>query len=82
MKQPPTDYQGLVSGIDVIQHADRTQCFAFINRPNQEGEYIQVSTINHHLQTALETASLKNVEITDDDLLGTNELTRVRILDR
>ena len=45
-------------------------------------DYIQVTTTYHNLQTALELASLKEVEVEVTYDEGTGELSRVRLLDR
>ena len=76
------NYKGTVNGIDVHLNAGiPSKCFAFIKSNN--GQYVQVVTFSRSLQTVLELACSKNleVEVTYDDAIE-KILTRVRILDR
>ncbi len=76
-------YIGKVNGIDVQATPGLpTRCQAFINVDILN--YIQVTTTYHSLQTALELACIKEVEVEVyyDDSTPENTLTRVRVLDR
>ena len=76
-------YQGKVNGIDAqATKGLEPRCQVFINENIQN--YIQVTTNIPSLQTALESACLKDVpvEVSYDDSSGINILTRVRLLDR
>lgn len=76
-------YEGTVNGIDVIATPGQSiRCAAFIN--NKPGQYIQVETSEGRLQTALETANVKNerVEVSYNENGPQKVLTRVRLLDR
>lgn len=79
-------YEGYVDGIDVIANQGQpVLCLAFINKENQPGsEYIQVTTTEGRLQSALETASIKRVrvEVSYSEDNGQKKLNRVRLLDR
>lgn len=77
-------YQGTVNGIDVIATpGQEVRCLAFINK-QPDSDYIQVTTSEHRLQTALESASGRSVEVKVSFSEKGNEkrLTRVRVLDR
>ena len=78
------DYTGYVDGIDVIATQAPIRCLAFVNKKPGSADYIQVETGEHRLQTALELASSKNVEVevTYDNIGGANVVRRVRLLDR
>lgn len=76
-------YEGTVDGLDVIATPDQTiRCLAFIN--DEHGEYVQVETSEGRLQTALETATVKNirVEVSYTENGPQEILNRVRLLDR
>ena len=77
------DYRGHVNNIDVFAPDDEPiRCYAIIGQ--DKDDYVQVTAIYHQLQTALELASAKNVEVEvsyierDDQKI----LQRVRLLDR
>jgi hypothetical protein len=75
--------EGTVSGIDVIATPGKpVRFFAFV-KPNV-GEEIQVTAELHQLQTALELASSKQVEVevTFEKSGPENKLNRVRLMDR
>ena len=77
------DFQGLVSGIDVIATPGQiVRCLAFISKTPQSE--IQVTTDVHALQTVLELASSRKirVEVSYEESGQENKLTRVRLLDR
>lgn len=77
------NYIGRVNGIDAqLDEKMQTVCYAFINMDRDN--YLQVTTKSNSLQSALELACLKDVEVevTFDETGNTNQLTRVRILDR
>ncbi len=77
------NYTGRVNGIDAqVTSGLAPRCQAFINVDDQN--YIQVTATSHTLQTALELACCKNleVEVTYDDSTTENSLARVRLLDR
>lgn len=77
------NYTGTVNGIDAqATPGAEPRCQAFINKG--ETDYIQVTTGYPNLQSALELASVKGVEVevTYDDSTPENILTRVRVLDR
>lgn len=75
-----------MSGIDVMAApGQKGRCLAFISPEKRGGgDEIQVETENPMLQSALETASIKGVqvEVTYDENGGSKELKRVRLLDR
>ncbi len=87
-----SNYNGTVNGIDVQEVVALTavpegnqkvvKCYAFINKSDQN--YIQVATKEHRLQTALELASSKKVEVEVEynEEGGEKILTRVQLLDR
>ena len=78
------DYTGTVSGIDVIATKGKpVRCLAFISKKGGS-DYVQVVTKLHQLQTALELASSKavEVEVAFDEKGGQRILRRVRLLDR
>lgn len=75
-------FSGPVSGIDVIATPGlKLRCLATIGRPAKE---MQVQTEEHALQTALELASCKkvDVEVSYEASGPTKTLLRVRLLDR
>lgn len=78
-----SDFQGTVSGIDVIATPGQAlRCLAFVSR--NVSDEIQVTTDVHALQTALELAAAKRIRIEvsyEADGLQ-KRLTRVRLLDR
>lgn len=76
-------YQGKVNGVDAQATPGlEPRCQIFINKDAKN--YIQVTTKLHSLQSALELACIKHVEVEVhyDDTTGENILTRVRVLDR
>lgn len=76
-------YQGSVNGLDTqATKGLLPRCQIFINQSPQD--YIQVTTAEHSLQTALELACIKDVlvEVSYYEESGVNVLTRVRLLDR
>jgi len=79
------NYTGYVDGIDVIATSGQPlRCLAFITRQPGGTDSIQVETEAHALQTALELACSKGVEVEVDydETGGPNVLRRVRLLDR
>jgi hypothetical protein len=77
------DFQGKVSGVDVIATPSLPiRCLAFVTAGGGTNE-IQVTALEARLQSALELASAKDVEVevTYDNSNPANELTRVRLLD-
>ena len=76
------NYQGRVNGIDAQATPGlKPRCQAYIVNDRSQ---IQVSTSHYNLQSALECASKKGVEVevTYDDSTPENILARVRLLDR
>lgn len=78
-----TNYRGRVNGIDAqATKGLEPRCQAFINKENKT--YIQVTTKHQSLQSALELACLKDLEVvvTFEDIDVEKTLTRVQIIDR
>ena len=76
------DYKGYVRGIDVVATQDEpVSCFALIGY--DESDYIQVRALYPQLQTALQLASAKNVEVEVSYVEQDNQriVERVRFMD-
>lgn len=79
----PSNAQGFVSGLDVIAAlGEPTKFLAFVG--DDRSSEIQVESELHSLQTAMETAILRNyrVEVSYVPVGQQKILTRVQLLDR